>query len=349
MAIRLLHLVPMDLFAFDPPEVDPTEVGLIAQTFYGVTGKMTRLRGERSHNTLIETADGTGFVLKIASASEPVDTVEMHAGALTHLEHHAPHVPVARMVSSCDGTPVPIVARKDRAHAMRLVTHLPGVTFDDGGLISTSGLESIGALIGAVSAALADFDHPSASHFMAWDIANGLIHDDELWSGLARDAACALEPARPRLDNAVEAMATLPRQVIHNDGHAGNLLRSGPGSDRVIGIIDFGDLVHTVTIADLAVSGANLAPHQADPIGALVALVDGFRSVRSVSRAELEALPDLLLCRLVLSTLLVEHQIAHAPHIADAVSAERPGLLADVERWLSIDPDIVRERLMATA
>lgn len=339
----------MDLFAFDPPEIDPTEIDGIARRFYGVTGAMTRLRGERSHNTLIKTGDGVELVLKIASANETVATVRMHAAALIHLERHAPHLPVARLVRSRDGNPVPIVDRAGRMHAMHLVTHLPGVTFGDRDPISTAGLEEIGALIGAVSAALADFEHPDAEHFVAWDIANGLVHDDELWAGLARDAARTLEFARPRLSEAVAVMPALPRQVIHNDGHAGNLLRSGSGSDQVTGIIDFGDLVHTVTVADLAVAGANLAPHQADPIAALVALVDGFRSRRVVSNAELEALPDLVLCRLVLSVLLVEHQIAHAPHIAAVVSEERPGLLAAVERWLSIDPEIVRKRLTEAA
>ncbi|MEJ7801605.1 MAG: phosphotransferase, partial [Ilumatobacter sp.] len=285
----------MDRFAFDPPEIDPTEIDGIARRFYGVTGAMTRLRGERSHNTLIETADGVEFVLKVASANESVDAVRMHAAALIHLELHAPHLPVARLVRSREGDPVPVVHRAGRMHATSLVTHLPGVTFGDRDPISTAGLESIGALVGAVSGALSDFEHPAVCHFVAWDIANGLVHDESLWQGLARDAARTLEPARSRLSDAVAAMSGLPRQVIHNDGHAGNLLRPGTWSDRVTGIIDFGDLVHTVTVADLAVAGANLAPHQADPIASLVALVDGFRSRRDVSNAELLALPDLVL------------------------------------------------------
>jgi hypothetical protein len=52
-----------------------------------------------------------------------------------------------------------------------------------------------------------------------------------------------------------------------------------------------------------------------------------------------------VLCRLALSTLLVEHQIAGAPHIADAVAAERPGLLANLARWLALDPRQVADRI----
>lgn len=336
----------MDLFAFDPPQIDLAEISAIAADVYGIEGTPTRLRGERSHNTLITAPQGAAHVLKIASASEDVDTIGMHAAALVHLAHRDPSLPVARMVPGLDGTVVPLLDRDGCTHAMRLVTHLPGEPFGDDQPLTPESLRSIGVLVGRVSAALSTFDHPSASHFMAWDIANGLVLDDELWAGLGADAVAVLAPGRPLLSEALRAMSTLPRQVIHNDGHAGNLLRSDPASDLVTGIIDFGDLVHTVTVADLAVSAANLAPHQHDPVEALVALVDGFRSVRDVSLDELHALPNLVLCRIALSTLLVEHQIVHAPHIAEAVGRERPGLLAAIDRWLALDPNRIRERLI---
>ena len=52
--------------------------------------------------------------------------------------------------------------------------------------------------------------------------------------------------------------------------------------------------------------------------------------------------------RLVLSTLLTNHQIANAPHIADAVAAELPGIVANLERWLAVDPRAAAERIRET-
>jgi Ser/Thr protein kinase RdoA (MazF antagonist) len=289
--------------------------------------------------------DGGQFVLKIASPSEPPATIDFHARALVHLEQRAPGLPLARMRPSVDGRLVPAVDLDGKPHCVRLVTYLPGVTFDDDQVISPTGLRAIGTLVGALSAALSDFDHPAAGGFMAWDIANGLILDADLWSGLGRDARSLLAPARQRLSAALDVMQRLPRQIIHNDAHAGNLLRSDSTSDLVTGVIDFGDLVHTVTVADLGVSGANLVPHQADPIAALAALAAGFHAHRPLIDAEISALPELVLCRLALSTLLVEHQISNAPHIAEAVAAERPGLLANLARWLALDPLEVADRI----
>ncbi len=335
----------MDLFRFDPPDPSDDTVRRVAREVYGIDGMLRRLRGERSHNTLITCADGRRFVLKIASAAESAATIEFHADALVHLERVAPDLPIARMHRSVDGVLVPRVGLGNDVHAVRLVSFLPGVTFRDDQTLSDASLRAIGSLLGRIAAALADFDDPAADDFMPWDIANGLVVDDALWTGLGERSRGIAALGRDRLHEAMAAMATLPRQIIHNDGHAGNLLRADETSEVVTGVIDFGDLVRTVTAADIGVSGANLVPHQDDPVGALAALTVGFNRHRKLSDAEIDAIPDLVLARLTLSTLLVEYQMTNAPHIADAVAAELPGLHADLHRWLSIDRHAVTERI----
>ena len=328
----------MDLFRFDPPNPPDDVVRQIANDLYGVTGATTHLRGERSHNTHFATAGGEQFVLRIASASEPAAVIDCQAQALIHIERSAPELPISRMRVARNGQLVPTVELDGRDHRVRLETYLAGVTFDDGQAISNPALAGIGEVLGGVAAALADFDHPAASAFMPWDIANGLIIDRDLNAALAEDAAELTVRARPRIEQALEAMQRLPRQVIHNDGHTGNLLRSDASSDRLTGLIDFGDMVHTVTVADIAVAGASIAPHQRDPQAALAALAAGYHVHRPLTDEEVQAIPDLVLARLVLSTLLVEYQLAHAPHIAHHVAAERPGTHAALARWLDVDP-----------
>ena len=328
----------MDLLRFDPPDVPDDLVRQIASDLYGVVGTTSRLRGERSHNTRLTTAAGEEFVLRIASASEPAAVIDCHAQALIHIERAAPELPVSRMRVARNGQLVPTIDHDGKTHRVRLETYLPGITFVDGQAISGPALAAIGELLGGVSAALADFDHPAAWGFMPWDIANGLVVDDALNDALPHDAAELTRRARPRIDTALATMQHLPRQIIHNDGHTGNLLRTDESSDLITGLIDFGDMVHTVTVADIAVAGASIAPHQAQPEATLAALAAGYHARRPLTDDEVQAIPDLVLVRLVLSTLLVEYQIANAPHIAQEVAAERPGTHAALARWLAIDP-----------
>ncbi len=332
-------------FRFDPPALSDGEAREIAADLYDVRGATEHLRGERSHNTRFTTDEGSQYVLRVASANEPDETIDFHAQALAHLGMCAPTLPVARVVASRTGELTPLVERERRSHRVRLETFLPGVTFVEGQPVACAGLHAIGALLGGVAAALADFAHAAARNFMPWDIANGLALDDALRRYLGPDARPLVERARPRLESAAAAMAVLPRQVIHNDGHAGNLIRAHAGSDEVTGLIDFGDLAHTVTMADLAVSGASFAPRQRDAVAAFVALGSGYHSRRALLPAEVAALADLVLTRLVLTTLMTEYQIRHAPHIADGVARERAGVLGSLDRWLTLDPSYLTERL----
>lgn len=344
----VIHLGAVDIverFRFDPPAPDGEMVRRIAHDLYGVTGRCRRLRGERSHNTLFVTDEGHRVVLKVQSPTEDVSTIEMHAAALEFLAARDPRLPIARLVRTRDGTAVPLVDIDGRRHPTRLVTFLPGVTYPDGGFVSDTGMRSIGELIGAVAKALTEFDHPAADHFMAWDIANGLALDRQLHDLVDGRSRRLLQSADERLLAAASAMERLPRQIVHNDGHGGNLLHPDGGDDRATGLIDFGDMVRTIRAADLAVAGANLAPNQPDPARALALLASGYLARHELTDDEIDALPDLVVTRLVLSIVLSTLQVHHTPHIAEAVAAELPGTIEGLERWLALNPRAVRARI----
>lgn len=333
------------LFGFDPPDLSDDEVERIANELYGLSGSHRRLRGERSHNTLFTDSAGSRFVLRVAGPSEQPSTIDLQTSAYLHLASADQTLPISRLRPTRAGAAIGVVERNGQNHCVHLVTFLPGVTFADEVVVSTTGLMAIGDLLGRIASALAGFDHQAADQFMPWDLTNGLILDETLWGGLAPDARLIVAQGRSRLEALTSVLPTLTRQVIHNDGHRGNLLRSDETSDLVTGIIDFGDLVRTVKAADLAVSGANFVGNQPDAAGALAMLAAGFHRHSNLTKADIEALPDLVLARLTLSTLLVEYQINNSPHIADAVALERPGLLGDLQRWLEIDPVYASTRI----
>lgn len=321
---------------FAPPSLDPIELARIASTYFGIDGELTELRGEGEQNAVISSPQGS-FVLKVAEAGDDVSTLDFQCGALQHIARHDPALPVPRVVPSLSGTTVVVADLGSGPLAVRMLTYLPGRTFDDLDIVSPAGLRAVGALQGRVADVLATFEHPAADAFMPWALDSGTLADHDLWVHLGDDAARLVEPCRERVGAAVEAMASVRRHVIHNDAHRGNLLRADVSSDAVTGIIDFGDVITSAAVADLGVSGASFVGEQPDPAGAFVEIVSGYHGVRPLDPEELTLLPDMVLCRLVLSSLMTDFQVRTSPHIAKWVAAERVGILHCLERWVDVD------------
>lgn len=339
-----LRLRPTDL-RFDPPALDDAAVAAIVREHYGLAGTLSPLRGERDHNTLVTAPDGARYVLKVASPSEPIETTDFQCAALDHIAAVDPALPVPRVVPTVGGHWHARVAVGGGSTAVRMLTYLPGITFDDVGPMAPLSLRAIGAFQGRLARALRWFRHPAASNFVAWDLAGGLVGDDALWEDLSPMSAAVVEPCRERVERATGALAGRRAQIVHNDGHRGNLLRRDDQHVEVVGVIDFGDLVRTAVVADLAICAASFIQCQPDPPEALGALAAGYHEWTELLDEDIELLADLTLARLVLSTLLVEYQARHTPHIADLVRAELPTLLATACAWQRHDATQVTDRV----
>ena len=153
---------PADLFGFDPPELGPNDAVALAVEHWGVSGSPQRLRGERSHNTLITGSGGDAWTLQVQSASEDPAVIDLQTRAMRHLERRAPDVPVPRVVPTGTGAVHAEVEIAGRRHLARLVTFLPGTTFDPSVPLPAPAYHRIGGLIGRIAAALSDFEHPAA-------------------------------------------------------------------------------------------------------------------------------------------------------------------------------------------
>jgi hydroxylysine kinase len=334
---------------FAPPALEARELARLATTHFGIDGDLTALRGEREQNALISSPHGS-FVLKVAGASEDLLTLDFQCRALEHVALHDPSLPVPRVVPSEGGEAIVVADVGSEQLAVRVLTYLPGRTFDDLAVISAAGLRGVGAFQGRLASVLATFEHPGAETFMPWALDSGMLDNSDVWAHLGPDAARLVEPCRERVTAAVGAMASLRRHVIHNDAHRGNQLRAEAADESpeaVTGIIDFGDLVTSAAAADLGVSGASFVGQQPDPAGAFVEMVRGYHRSRPLDVDELTLLPELVLCRLVLSSLMTDYQIHHSAHIAGLVAAERAGVLGSLRRWAALDPGELTDRLQA--
>ena len=122
-------------------------------------------------------------------------------------------------------------------------------------------------------------------------------------------------PAWPRLRS----------QVIHGDFALDNALLDD--RDRVVGIIDFGDIVHSALATDLASSLSSVlrTRHEDDIFRSARILIDGFQSRVGLEQLELELLPDLLVARLCTIVSISAWRVISYPENAEYIQAWDPG------------------------
>ena len=341
----MTRLQPSDL-RFDPPEVHEDVRRTLLREHWGIEGALDRLEGERDQNTRVTTDGGDVFVLKIASASEDRSVAEFQCAALEHLARSDPELLVPRVVEAATGERIVTLESDGVSMSARLLTFLPGVTFDSAGSLGPDALVGVGASQGRLASAFRGFEHAAATNFMAWSLDSGMVANDELWADLSAESRACAAPYRERVESAASSLAGTQRQIVHNDGHRGNLLRRTQNSTDVIGVIDFGDIAETAVIADLAICGASFIDRQPEQCAALCSIAVGYLSAMPLDINEVDLLADLVLTRIVVGLLLVEYQARHAPdHRLAEIASELPSYQANLSRWGKLDPRATTEAL----
>lgn len=334
---------------FDPPNLPLGELRQLAMEHFGIQGEFTALDGERDQNHRVRTEDGQQFVFKISGFDEPLDGVEMQVLALRHIEQRDPDLPVPRMIADLRGQFICQAETSEGIHAIRLLGWLPGMIYQEGPYPSAQGLQDLGSFIARLGLALSDFEHPAAQHFMPWNIANGLVFSNQLRALIPPVLNGWLPQYFERLEQQVfPAMAQLRWQVIHQDAHGANLLRTNAHSEAVSGVIDFGDLIYGPLICDLAACATDLMEAGPDPLFAAAQMCLGYHRVRPLLDAELDLLLDLVMVRQIMMLQLFEFRRLHMANPPEFVAADQASVTASLQRLAMLDAEDFARQLKNT-
>lgn len=251
-----------------------------------------RLPSERDQNFLLTDDSGQRFVLKIANAAESRVFLEAQNAVLDYLADRVPFCQrVIGEIAEFEG------------HFVRVVTYLPGVPLAEIKPHTPGLLQDLGQKLGQLSHALADFDHPAVHRDFHWDLANGNRIINE-YASLIEDAELRKLVLKCRFEPRTE----LRRSVIHGDANDYNVLVD-PESMTVSGLIDFGDMIYSYTVGDLAIAVAYVVLGEGDPRD----VIAGYRSEFRLLDEETEALWPLVRLRLAMSVCLAAFQMKQEP------------------------------------
>ena len=313
----------------------------LARELYGVEAEARPLPGEHDDNFHLATPEGPGFVLKVMHPARERDLLDLQCRMLRHLATRAPELALPRVVPTRAGEP--IATTRDSGGASRLawmLSYVPGTPLAGARPHSPALLASLGRLLGRMDEALADFSHPAAHRELRWDLSR---------AGWIRDHLhCLEDPARRALVEGFlglfdrEVAPSLPRlrrSVVYGDANDHNVLVGDPREQprRVVGVIDFGDAHHGLTVSEVAIAAAYAILGKADWLAAASRVVAGYHGAFPLEEAELALLYPLIGARLAVSVTISAHSKSLRPGDPYVTISEAPAWEA-LERLARVHP-----------
>lgn len=278
------------------------EAKQVAQQLYGIQGATTKLPGEYDSNFHLKASDGNQFILKISHPQEAIAMVEMQNAALNWIQAATHTLRCPTLHPTVNGHTV--ASEADRL--VRLFNYVPGKLFSEIKFHSPALLTSLGEQLGHLTQTLIHFKHPAAKRQHKWDMQQ---------SGWALQQVQQINDASDREmvshyltrfnSHAAVQLPTLRQSVIHGDLNDYNILVTcnALGDDKVSGFIDFGDLVETATLCELAIALAYVMLDKPDPLAAAQLVIQGFHDVYPLQENEVAILFDLICQRLCMSVI----------------------------------------------
>jgi len=290
------------------PRFTEEEAANISKDLYGLGVSAKLLPSERDQNFHLAESEGEEYVLKIANATEQYDVLEFQNRSMMHIVDKNKRIdPIGaicpEVFDTLAGAQITTINGEDnKDHYVRLLSYLPGKPLARVKPHDSRLLGSLGSFLGRVDQFLKDFDHPAAHREFHWDLKNsGKVVEEYLHS--------------------------IPeKSVIHNDGNDYNVLVTPEGDwrNKVSGIIDFGDMVYTQTVNDLAIACAYAMLDKFDPLTAAAHVVAGYHQIHPLTEQELDVLFDLICMRLCTSVCMSAHQFKLEPENEYLTISERP-------------------------
>jgi 4-aminobutyrate aminotransferase-like enzyme/Ser/Thr protein kinase RdoA (MazF antagonist) len=301
----------------DPPCFDRARVEALARELLGHAVTAVPLPSERDQNALLTVDGEPRLVLKIAGAGEDRAVLAAQQRAMQHVAQRSALVP--RIAPLRGETLIQVTAPDGRSHLVWAVSVLPGVPLGTVSYRSPALLQRFGQAIAELTRALDGFDDPALHRDFPWDLARGRAIVDRHRALVDPELGAAIDALIVRFDDHTAALLTaLPRSMIHGDLNDHNVLVGG-GTDpfdrrqHVTGIVDFGDMVHSFTIAELAIAIAYAVLDQPDPLSALWQMVHGYHAVRAMTEIEMRAVFGLAALRLCASACIAAHHQSRHP------------------------------------
>lgn len=330
------------------PTLSQGEVEGLVNRLYGIQGSAKPLAGERDQNCCIETGDGARYVFKISNPSEPVPVVDFQIGALEHIARVSPDLPVPHVVRTLAGRTRDSVALPCGAQTtVRMLSYLDGIQIRETPRTATQ-RRAMGTFLARLNLALRDYSHPSATHDLLWNV-SAAHRLTSMFDAIDEAPRLALVKAFMQrfTDHVLPRLASVRAQVIHNDYHLYNVLVAPEDHERIVGVIDFGDMLHAPLVGEVGTAAAFHSAGCADLFEGPSQFVGAYHATLPLTDAEQEIVADLMATRYLITALISEWRAKRYPENRAYIMRHNPAAWEALTQLADLSRHEMRDRLLA--
>ena len=294
------------------PEFSNDQVRDFLRDSFDISGTVKNLDGERDLNYLVIT-DKERFVFKIANQDESASLMECQTRVLEQLNNSSDALVFSRSILSKNGNAVETIkSETGDSHLCRIVSYIDGQLFSSVSPHSNELLQSVGESVGILDSKLAGFEHPAIERPLLWNMVDAMEVIDRFCPLInCPDKTDLIQMYQKRFLQCVLPVSKYLRVgAIHNDANDNNIIvgSSGPWQQKVVSIIDFGDMVYSWIVVDPAIAAAYALLDKDRPVDAMVEVIRGYHRTYPLTEIELSVLFHLVCMRLSMSVCICAHQ-----------------------------------------
>lgn len=285
----------------------------ITKEFYGLDAVPKPLSGEADLNFYLR-ANDKEFLLKISQ--EKLENIELQNAVLKHLQATPVNFKFPLLQSNLSGE---YICHLPDHHFARLFSFVSGKLFAESPH-SPELLASLGTQLAHLTQALYEFQDTHAKRYLKWDLKQALWIKDQL--SVIEDNRELINYFLQRFeDKTAPVLPQLRHSIIHGDINDHNIVVQ---DSQVSGFIDFGDVVETATICELAIALTYAILNEADPLSAAAHIIKSYHAVFPLQKEEINILFDLICMRLCVSVINSALRKKDNPHDAYLTVSEKP-------------------------
>ena len=271
----------------------------LVKEHYELTVIAKALNGYDELNFLLSNDKNEKYILKVSNESHSFPFLEAQVEIIKHLTKSSISDCFQHFCINKQGNELTKIVLDNQTYYIRILNFLEGTFWVDEKAKTTELHSNLGSFLGNMDNALKDFSHPAMHRNYTWDISHASEAGDNLKHILNHEKRRIAGYFLLQFDTEVlPQIHRLRHAYIHNDANDYNVLVQG---NRISGLIDFGDMVYTALINNLAIACTYAMLDEEDPLAVAASIVQGYHKAYALKEQELDLLYYLIAGRLCIS------------------------------------------------